>query len=468
MVVYSAVFDETHNPLAKIGQNYQALAQDLRKSQFDIAPLTTAPITKEILQPHDILVIPCPTATRFSGEEIVAIDRWVREDGGGLLLLSHGEGDKEPETNLNELAQKFGISFEAGKVTDPKSNFGLGTSVKITNFIWHPVTEKVKDFCYHLGCTVSAAPPAIAVASSSTDSKPANVPVITAVQCEEGRVVAAGSYEILQDQVAPNLNYTHNAVLAVNIFQWLISDKRLQLHPPPPAKTPTPNGGAMEGVTTTKSNAAIISDRPEEDTNESHKVHDILNELVQMRTKVKPPGQFNTKLILVGDGNVGKTSLALKVTEQRFIKDYIPTLGLNIFRKTQVFGKDTALNWMIWDLGGQDIMRSLRKGFFAGAEAIFLVFDVTNPDSLQSIENQWLREFKDAELDIHEIPTLLLANKIDLVRNVKCSRHDIESFCQRHRLAYINVSALTGEHVPEALEILAYKFFENKEKQVPK
>ncbi|OLS13643.1 MAG: hypothetical protein RBG13Loki_2738, partial [Promethearchaeota archaeon CR_4] len=190
--MYSVAFDETHNPLAKIGQNYQALAQGLKKSQFDVKALTTAPITQENLQPLDILVIPCPTATTFSGEEIAAIDRWVRVDGGGLFLLSHGGGDEEQETNLNDLAQKFGLGFEADKVTDPKSNFGLGTSVKITNFIWHPVTENVEDFCYRLGCTVVAAPPAIAVASSSTDAKPANVPVMAAIQCNEGRVVASG------------------------------------------------------------------------------------------------------------------------------------------------------------------------------------------------------------------------------------------------------------------------------------
>ena len=376
--------------------------------------------------------------------------------------MSHGGGDEEQETNLNELAQKFGIGFETDKVTDPKSNFGLGTSVKITNFIWHPVTENVEDFCYRLGCTVTAMPPAIAVASSSTDAKPANVPVIAAVQCDEGRVVTSGSYEILQDQVAPNLDYAHNAVLALNIFRWLISDKRLQLHPPPPVSLPASNIGEVGEFATTNSKATEVPSNSQEVVVEEHKMRDIISELVQMRARVTPPGQFNAKLILVGDGNVGKTSLAFKGVEQRFIKDYVPTLGLNIFRKTLTFGKDSSLNWMIWDLGGQDLMKSLHKRFFAGTEAIFLVFDVTNPNSLQSIENRWLREFEDTGLDIQQIPTLLLANKIDLIERVKCSRHDIETFCQRHHLAYVNVSALTGEHVAEALEILAYKFFEKK------
>ena len=467
MTNYLVVFDETHNPLAKLGQNYNALQQDLKANNFNTFSLTKSPISRESLQDSDILVIPCPAGAKLSEEEIATIDHWVREDGGGLLLLSHAGGDEEQETNLNALAEKFGIGFENEKVIELSTDneiLELSTSAKIVNFRWHPITEGIKDFYFRLGCTLTFSPPGIAVASSGGDTKPPNEPVIVAVQYEEGRIVAAGSFEILQDQVSPNLEYSHNAPLAKNIFNWLISDKHFQrpvLSQEPVAPSVLFNQPVQAvaevnppGVNSGKIMASEI---------EYHKDRDILNELVQLRTKVLPAGVFSSKLIFVGDGNVGKTSLAFKSVGQRFIKDYIPTLGTNIFRKSLSFGKDTTLNCMIWDLGGQDIMRTLRRGFFAGAEAIFLIFDVTNPVSLQSIENRWMRELEDAKLDVHVIPTLLLANKIDLVEKAKCSRRDIQFFCQKYQLDYLGVSALTGEHVPEALEIFAYMFFNKKQ-----
>ncbi len=465
MVDYSVAFDETHNPLAKIGQNYQALERDLKENEFHAIPLINGPITRQVLQSHDILVIPCPTATKFTPEEIMAINQWVREDGGGLFLMSHAGGDEEQETNLNELAQKFSVSFEADKVTDPKNNFGLGTSVKISTFVWHPVTEGLKSFCYRLGCTVNAMPPAISVASSSTDAKPPDVPVMVAMQCDEGRVVATGSFEVLQDQVAPNLPFAHNAGLALNIFNWLISDKKLQLHPPSQVSSPIPTSGIVTNSAGAKSGTQANASIALEPVLESYKVLDMLNELVHLRAKPVPPGVFNVKLILVGDANVGKTSLAFRSVDQSFIKDYIPTLGTNIFRKTLTYGKDTTVNWMIWDLGGQELMRSLRKSFFAGAEAIFIIFDVTNPSSLEAIETRWFKEMEEAKINVHDLPILVLANKTDLVTQVKCTRRDIQVFCQKHQLDFIDVSALTGEHVPEALEILTFKYFDRKTKQ---
>ncbi len=462
---YLVAFDETHNPLAKIGQNYQALQRELKRNDFQIVPLSIAPITRDFLKSQDIFVIPSPTGAKFTSEEITAINHWVREDGGGLFLLSHTGGDGEQETNLNELAQKFGLSFESDKVVDPKNNFGIGTSVKISNFIWHPITEDVKDFCYRLGCTINAAPPNIAVASSSPDAKPPDVPIMVAGQCDEGRVVATGSFEILQDQIAPNLEFDHNAPLASNIFKWLISDKRLQMHPSPRVPVPPHVNGSNQGLADVRAGGEVIPTIAQEPLLEPFKVRDVLNELVQLRAKPVTPGVFNVKLILVGDANVGKTSLAFKSVEQRFIKDYIPTLGTNIFRKTMVLGTNATINWMVWDLGGQEIMRTLRKSFFAGAEAIFLVFDVTNPSSLESIETRWFKELESAKINPQVVPTLILANKSDLVNQAKCTRRDIQDFCQKNRLDYVAVSALTGEHIAEALEILAHKFYERKIKE---
>jgi len=239
MTTYYVAFDESHKPRGKISSNYKTLQRHLESEGFVCQPFAEFPITQKTLTPYDVLVVPCPDFSKFSEQEISDINRWVREEGGGLLLLSHAGGDKGRRSNLSELAEKFGIIFESDQVIDEKHNCGMGNIPNIKDFVMHPITAGVTEICFRAGCSLTLVGNAIAVASSGEDAQPFSVPVIVAAQSDEGRVVGIGSYEMFRDRIASGFGESQHAKLTSNIFNWLVSEKRYQMRAQ--NKIPIPN-----------------------------------------------------------------------------------------------------------------------------------------------------------------------------------------------------------------------------------
>jgi hypothetical protein len=163
--------------------------------------------------------------------EISEISSWVREDGGGLLLLSHAGGDRGRNSNLSELSQNFGIIFENDQVLDETYNLGMENMPIITAFIPpHPITNGIGSICYRSGCSLTIVGSAFSIASSNETSEPFSTPLICVSEPGNGRVCAAGSYEMFRDRIGGGFNNDEHANLAFNILSWLLSDYRLELH----------------------------------------------------------------------------------------------------------------------------------------------------------------------------------------------------------------------------------------------
>ncbi len=245
MPTYYIAFDESHKPRGKIESNYRNLQRHLETEGFVCQPFAEFPITQKTLAGYDILVVPCPDFSKFSEQEIADISRWVREEGGGLLMLSHAGGDKGRRSNLSELAEKFGMIFESDQVIDEKHNCGMGNIPNIKDFVMHPITAGITEVCFRAGCSLTLVGNAIAVASSGEQAQPFSVPVIVAAQCDEGRVVGIGSYEMFRDRIAAGFGESQHSKLVSNIFNWLASDKRYQLRTQNKAPIPVLAGGVF-------------------------------------------------------------------------------------------------------------------------------------------------------------------------------------------------------------------------------
>ncbi len=183
--------------------------------------------------------------------------------------------------------------------------------------------------------------------------------------------------------------------------------------------------------------------------------------LNQLKSAKLPKGNFNVKLILLGDGNVGKTSMTYRFVENQFKTNYIATLGTNILRKTQILNNDSIVNWIIWDLGGQDAYESYRKKFYAGASAAFMVFDKTNPTSFTNLEAKWLKEMASGSIDPKTMPVVVVANKIDLADQIKVPTDDVVAFACKYQFDFVETSAKTGANIEEAFQLLAYKYLQH-------
>ncbi len=198
-------------------------------------------------------------------------------------------------------------------------------------------------------------------------------------------------------------------------------------------------------------------------TNEevSPKIPEIIKALSKTRGGQLPnmEGEYSNKLILCGDFKVGKTSLIKRYVENKFEKDYISTIGVQISKKIVFLSEKTTLNFIIWDIGGQvQQMAPYRAKFYNGANAAFIVVDRTRLGSLNSIE-KWDNDIKKS---IHRnIPIVIVGNKSDLVDEIVISEEELKEVARQFGFHYIFTSALTGENVNSAFLYIAYRVIES-------
>ncbi len=119
------------------------------------------------------------------------------------------------------------------------------------------------------------------------------------------------------------------------------------------------------------------------------------------------------KLLILGDGGVGKTSLVDSFLEgKKFSGSYLPTLGANVQKKTYPLDPDLTLILTIWDIGGQKSFNVVQPQYFHETAAALLVFDITRPQTLKNLKKEWLSLLK--QQVNRRIPTFVVGNKADI------------------------------------------------------
>jgi small GTP-binding protein len=159
------------------------------------------------------------------------------------------------------------------------------------------------------------------------------------------------------------------------------------------------------------------------------------------------------KLVFLGDGGVGKTSLAGRFVYDSFEGDYLATIGTNIHVK-MVDVDDTRVKLVIWDIAGQSGFAQLRKAYYQNAAGAFFVFDTTRPDTLESVD-----EWFDALFDITgKIPLVILENKIDLESAIP--KETIEKIAEKYEVVFIRTSAKEDRNVEKAFNEITLEILE--------
>ncbi|MFQ5979632.1 MAG: Rab family GTPase [Candidatus Heimdallarchaeota archaeon] len=167
------------------------------------------------------------------------------------------------------------------------------------------------------------------------------------------------------------------------------------------------------------------------------------------------------KIILIGDGAVGKTALCSRFMEKVFLGEYLMTLGTDVTLKTITIGK-RQIQLQIWDIAGQPFFESIRESYYRSALGALFVFDVTRPETLQNGPN-WIRELWKHN-GKGEIPVVILGNKVDLRGGMTTSVNSSEGRALAHELSesaqsdikipYLETSAKTGKNVEQAFYLL--------------
>lgn len=188
---------------------------------------------------------------------------------------------------------------------------------------------------------------------------------------------------------------------------------------------------------------------------------------------------FLAKVILAGDGAVGKTALRRTFMGQNFNGEYQLTIGADfsikeLFINDEKDNEQKNIKFQIWDLAGQPRFQEVRSLYYSGVLGALLVYDITRPNSFDHIPN-WLLEIKKYSRR-DPVPVILLANKVDLKDEAEFIIDTSEGQSLSEKIAkvyfgeenaqeipYFETSAKTGENVDTAFYKLGEIILKNEE-----
>jgi small GTP-binding protein len=166
--------------------------------------------------------------------------------------------------------------------------------------------------------------------------------------------------------------------------------------------------------------------------------------------------RMKTKLVLMGEGGVGKTSLIRRFVTNEYQDTYLHTIGTKVSKieLTVPFGADVEvqMDMSIFDIMGQHGFRDLvRETYFHGAQAIMAVCDITRLDSLTALST-WIPSGLEISGDV---PVYVVVNKRDLIDRRAFTDEQIQAATEPFSAPWVLTSAKTGEFVDDAFNALA-------------
>ena len=154
--------------------------------------------------------------------------------------------------------------------------------------------------------------------------------------------------------------------------------------------------------------------------------------------------ELNIRLLLVGDTNVGKTSIILQFTENYIPQDHGATVGIECKVKTFKY-KDYQIKLQIWDTAGQERFHSITNNFFRNADGIIFVYDITKHETFEGAKS-WIKEADDIGDYFQKI---IIGNKCDLEDKRKVSLEELSEFASEENINFFEVSARNNINITE-------------------
>ncbi|KAM4571091.1 ras-related protein Rab-7L1-like [Fundulus diaphanus] len=165
--------------------------------------------------------------------------------------------------------------------------------------------------------------------------------------------------------------------------------------------------------------------------------------------------EYSLKILIVGDGNVGKSSFVHRYVSGRFNKPYKMTVGVDFSIKMLHWSDREKVNVQLWDIAGQERFISMTRMYYKGAVGCVVMFDVTNSSSFLNCR-LWKQDLDNKAMlpNGGSIPCILLANKCDLSR-WEVSAESVEKFCRANGfITWMETSVKDNKNIGEAMRKL--------------
>lgn len=164
------------------------------------------------------------------------------------------------------------------------------------------------------------------------------------------------------------------------------------------------------------------------------------------------------KILVIGDPNVGKTSIIKQTALNCFTTNYRATIGVDFIVKRFNYKKDTLIRMQLWDVAGQERYGNMTRVYYKDAIGALLVFDVTRSQTFDSVKN-WKDDLNHKVVlpDGSPIPCVILANKTDETKKKTFDKtnEEMEVYCRENGFAgWFETSAMYNKGIDDALEKL--------------
>jgi len=163
--------------------------------------------------------------------------------------------------------------------------------------------------------------------------------------------------------------------------------------------------------------------------------------------------EISIKVLIVGNGAVGKSSMIQRYCRGTFTKSYKKTIGVDFLEKQlRVHGEEVRL--MLWDTAGQEEFDALTKAYYRGAQACVFAFSTTDRASLLAVR-RWRKKVED---ECGDIPMVLVQNKIDLISQSQIDQADADKLARECQMKLYRTSVKEDLNVAVVFQHLAENY----------
>ncbi|XP_048385496.1 ras-related protein Rab-10-like [Stegostoma tigrinum] len=175
-------------------------------------------------------------------------------------------------------------------------------------------------------------------------------------------------------------------------------------------------------------------------------------------------GDALSKVIMVGDSNVGKTAILKRLTEDNFHASFIPTIGIDFRVKTIKINESNTVKLQIWDTAGQERFHALTTHYFRGSSGLMLVYDITNFKTFSNIA-YWIKDTD--EHAGNDAGRILIGNKCDMLATRQVSWEDGKRLAQEHGMQFFETSAKEDMNIEKAFVALGEEIIRKNPRLLP-
>ena len=172
---------------------------------------------------------------------------------------------------------------------------------------------------------------------------------------------------------------------------------------------------------------------------------------------------IEVKIVLLGNINVGKTSIASRYCKNVFNEHHINTIGGAYQQQKVILSNGSAVKLHIWDTSGQERFRAMTNLYYRDAQVAILTYDVTSESSFTGIEF-WIKELK-YKVENDNMILCLVGNKCDVNEDErKVSKIKGKNFADENNMLFFETSAKNGDGVKDLFVTIANKAYESFKK----